>query len=132
MVHYDDVIGDQLQPRPDHSTLLGSGYCSIIQRTEAYRSREWDVAMDFDFVEWDSEDDPRGNTDHIADNGLSVDEVEDVLYDSLSRPVQSRSSSRPALIGQTSTGKTIIVIYERHDDGGIVVVRPVSAYEIED
>jgi hypothetical protein len=69
-----------------------------------------DVAMDFDFVEWDREDDPRGNTQHIADNGLSIDEVEDVIHDPRSRPVQSPSSRRPALIGQTSTGKTIIVI----------------------
>ena len=88
--------------------------------------------MDFDFVEWDSEDDPRGNTQHIEDNGLSIDEVEDVIYDPRSRLVQSRSSRRPALIGQTSTGKTIIVIYERHKDAGILVVRPVSAYEIEE
>ena len=80
----------------------------------------------------DAEDEPRGNVRHIADNGLSIDEVEDVLYDSTSRPIQSRSSRRPALIGRTSTGKTIIVIYERHKDAGHVVIRPVSAYEIED
>ena len=88
--------------------------------------------MDFDFVEWDSEDDPRGNRQHIADNGLSIDEVEDVLYDPKSRPVQSRSSKRPALIGQTTTGRTIIVIYERHEEEGVVIIRPVSAYEIEE
>ena len=88
--------------------------------------------MDFDFVEWDSEDEPRGNSQHIADNGLSIGEVEDVLYDPQSRPVQSRSSKRPALDRQTSTGKTIIVIYERHNDAGILVLRPVSAYEIEE
>ena len=88
--------------------------------------------MEFDFVEWDGDDDPRGNSRHIADNGLTVDEVEDVIYDPRSRPVQSRSSRRPALVGQTSSGKTIIVIYERHKDSGIVVIRPVSAYEIEE
>ena len=66
--------------------------------------------MDFDFIEWDGEDEPRGNVQHIADNGLSIDEVEDVLYDPSSRPIQSRSSQRPAVIGETSTGKTIIVI----------------------
>lgn len=87
--------------------------------------------MDFDFIEWDSEDEPRGNLRHIADNGLGIDEVEDVLYDPASRPVQSRSSRRPALIGRTTSGKTIIVIYERHKDAGLVVIRPVSAYEIE-
>ena len=48
--------------------------------------------MDFDFVEWDSDDDPIGNARHIADNGLSMDEVEDVICDPQSRPVQSRSS----------------------------------------
>ncbi len=88
--------------------------------------------MDFDFVEWDREDDPRGNAQHVAENGLSIDEVEDVVYDRKSRPLQSRSSRRPALIGRTSTGKTIIVIYERHKDAGIVIIRPVSAYEIEE
>jgi uncharacterized DUF497 family protein len=87
--------------------------------------------MDFDFIEWDREHEPRGNVRHIADNGPSIDEVEDVLYDPSSRPVQSRSSKRPALIGRTSTGKMIIVIYERHKDAGYVVIRPVSAYEIE-
>ncbi len=35
--------------------------------------------MDFDFLEWDSEDNPRGNVRQIADHGLSVDEVEDVI-----------------------------------------------------
>ncbi len=69
---------------------------------------------------------------HIADHGLSIDEVEDVLYDPKSRPVQSRSSKRPALIGRTATGRTIIVIYERHKEQGIVIIRPVSAYDIED
>ena len=88
--------------------------------------------MDFDFVEWDSEHDPRGNVRHIADNGLSEDEVEDVIFMTPRVfPFESRSSKRPALIGQTSTGKTIIVIYERHKEAGNVIIRPVSAYEID-
>ena len=88
--------------------------------------------MEFDFIEWDSPDDLHGNVRHIADNGLSIDEVEDVIYGFESRQVKSRSSRRQALIGLTSTGKTVIVIYERHKDAGIVVIRPVSAYEIEE
>jgi hypothetical protein len=28
--------------------------------------------MDFDFIEWDGEDEPRGNVRHIADNGLNI------------------------------------------------------------
>jgi hypothetical protein len=27
--------------------------------------------LDFDFIEWDDEDDPRGNVKHIADNGIT-------------------------------------------------------------
>ena len=88
--------------------------------------------MDFDFIEWDGEDVPRGNTRHIADNGLTIDEVEDVIDDPRSRPVRSRSSRRPALVGRTSSGKPIIVIYERHKEAGHTIIRPVSAYEIED
>ena len=47
---------------------------------------------EFDFIEWDDEADPNGNVQHIAANGVTVDEVEDVLYDSASRDVRSRSS----------------------------------------
>ena len=81
--------------------------------------------LDFDFIEWDD-----GNISHIADNGLSVDEVEDVLSDPNARPTLSRSSGRPVLIGGTSTGKTILVVYERHRDSGYTVLRPVTAYVI--
>lgn len=86
---------------------------------------------DFDFIEWDGEDVARGNTRHIADNGLTEAEVEDVLFDPESRAVKSRSSDRPAAIGKTSAGKTIIVVYEWFQDGGYTVVRPCTAYEIE-
>ena len=84
---------------------------------------------DFDFVEWDEEDDPRGNVLHIALNGLVPEEV---LYDPDARDDVSRSTGRPARFGRTSTGKhIIIVIYEIASDSGITVVRPVTAYEVE-
>jgi hypothetical protein len=41
---------------------------------------------------------------------------------------KSRTTGRPTVIGMTSTGKTIIVVYEQDD----VVIRPITAYEIED
>ena len=88
--------------------------------------------MDFDFIEWDEEDDPRGNTWHIADNGLSIDEVEEVMLDPGSLHSRSRSSRRPGVIGRTSLGKEIMVIHESSKDAGINVVRPVTAYEIKD
>jgi uncharacterized DUF497 family protein len=81
--------------------------------------------LDFDRVEWDD-----AYVDHIADNGLGVDEVEDVLYDPRAVQTRSRSSGRPAAIGETATGKTIIVIYETRKEGNTVILRPVTAYEI--
>jgi hypothetical protein len=35
--------------------------------------------IDFDLIAWDDEDDPRGNVQHIAANGLTIEEVEQVL-----------------------------------------------------
>ena len=35
--------------------------------------------VDFDFIDWDDEDDPRGNVRHVAENGVSAEEVEEVL-----------------------------------------------------
>jgi len=87
--------------------------------------------VDFDFVEWDDEADPRGNVAHIAINGLTPEEVEDVLYDPDARDDVSRSTGRPARFGRTSTGKHIIVVYEADSDSGVTVVRPVTAYEVE-
>ena len=87
--------------------------------------------IDFDFIEWDDEADANGNTRHVAHNGLTRDEVEDVLHDPAGRNTTNRSSGRRAVIGTTSTGKTVIVMYERHKDAGYVTVRPVTAYEID-
>jgi hypothetical protein len=85
---------------------------------------------DFDFIDWDDEDDPRGNVRHIDANGITVVEFEEVLNDPAT-PTRSRSSGRPAKVGWTSTGKHIIVVYEVEDDGGFVIARPVTAYAIE-
>ena len=87
--------------------------------------------VDFDLVEWDEEDDPRGNVLRIALNGLVPEEVDDVLHDPDARDDLSRSTGRPARFGWTSTGKHIIVVYEVARDSGITVPRPVTAHEVE-
>jgi hypothetical protein len=87
--------------------------------------------LPFDFIEWDHENDPRGNVLHIGLHGLSPEEVEDVLYDPGARDGVSRSTGRPVRIGWTGSGKYILVVYETATDSGITVVRPVTAYEVE-
>lgn len=81
--------------------------------------------MGFSRFLWDLEDEEQGNVQHIAEHGLTPDEVEDVLRD----PVEigtSDSSGNPAAWGYTTTGRWIIVIYEEIDED---TVRPITAYE---
>jgi uncharacterized DUF497 family protein len=85
----------------------------------------------FDFVEWDDEDDPKGNVWHIAEHGISPEEVEDVLYGP-GRDDISRSSGRPLKFGRTSGGKDIVIVYEAVTDSGVTVIRPVTAYEYQE
>jgi len=76
---------------------------------------------------WDLEDDPAGNVQHIADHGVSREEVEEVVFHphSLDR---SRSTGRHIAIGETSTGRMLIVVFEEVDDS---TVYPITAYELE-
>ncbi len=87
--------------------------------------------LDFDYIEWDDEDDPRGNVQHIAAAGLTTDEVEDVLCSPDAESGTSESSGRPAVFGTTATGKYIIVVYVRTEESHVIVVRPITAYEVD-
>jgi uncharacterized DUF497 family protein len=75
---------------------------------------------------WD--DDPEeGNVAHIAEHGLSTEEVEHAFQNVL-RETTSRSSGLPALFGLTPDDRVIFVVYEEIDEGLIYVH---TAYEIE-
>jgi hypothetical protein len=78
---------------------------------------------------WDLHDDPHGNVQHIAEHGVTVEEVEEVLLDSRSRVGRSRTSGRPQSFGWTSTGKFITVIWEETSDDPRMIY-PVTAYEV--
>jgi uncharacterized DUF497 family protein len=82
--------------------------------------------MDFLRIIWDEPDDQNGNVCHIAEHGLSVEDVEDVLMSPTSEG-SSASSGRPCLWGYTAEGMHIIVVYERIDE---VSIRVVTAYEV--
>ena len=76
---------------------------------------------------WDLDDDPDGNVQHIAEHGVTKDEVEDVLKDPECFDV-SRSTGRDIAIGATSAGRTLLIVYEEIDE---VTIYPVTAYDIE-
>ena len=61
---------------------------------------------------WDWEDDPDGNAQHIAEHGITMGEVEEVLYDRDSEDTTSESSGRPITFGFTSTGRYLGVVSE--------------------
>ena len=75
---------------------------------------------------WDDESDPLGNVQHIAEHGLTTDEVEAVLNapDSTGR---SELSQRPCVFGFTPAGEYIIVIFEPVDEDSVY---PITAYHV--
>ncbi len=81
-------------------------------------------------VVWDPDDDPDGNVQHVAENDLTVDEVEDALLNPENTTVVSRTSGRPLTFGWTFTGRYIAVIWETVSDNPTMIrVRP--AYDVE-
>jgi uncharacterized DUF497 family protein len=83
--------------------------------------------MAFSSAIWDLGDDPDGNVRHIAEHGISQEEVEEVL-ENPEGIERSRSSGRLIAFGETSTGRVIAVVYEQIDAD---TVYPVTAYEVE-
>jgi uncharacterized DUF497 family protein len=82
--------------------------------------------MPFDSIIWDLDDDPDGNVQHCAEHGVTKEEVEEVFQNAMDSDV-SRSSGRPVVFGETSTGRRLMVVYEEID---VDTVYPVTAYDV--
>ena len=82
--------------------------------------------------EWDLDDDENGNVQHIADHGLTPEDVEHALQNG-SEPEPSRSLSRPLIYGPALDGREIVVIFERIDsDEDPKWIYVVTAYEFRE
>jgi Domain of unknown function (DUF4258) len=89
--------------------------------------------MFIDLIVWDDEDDTEGNLWHIIGPGeVTKEEVEDVLLDPESEFETSDESSNPIVFGWTSTGKHIAVVFTLEDDPDLVIVRPKTAYPVQE
>jgi hypothetical protein len=75
-------------------------------------------------VVWDDK-----STVHVAANGVTPEEYEEVLRDPQSPTAASGSTGRPVRFGWTSTGKHIVVVWEELCDDPLIVY-PVTAYEV--
>jgi len=77
---------------------------------------------------WDDPNDPAGNVQHVAEHGLTIDEVEFVLQNPVSEST-SQTSGRPCRFGYMTTGEYIIVVYEQSGDDSVY---PVTAYHVRE
>lgn len=82
--------------------------------------------MSLQSIIWDLDDDPDGNVQHCAAHGVTKDEVEDALESATDADI-SRSSGRPVVFGDSSTGRHLMVVYEQVDADTIY---PITAYEV--
>ncbi len=82
--------------------------------------------MHYEFL-WD-DDATDGNIRHIAEHGLTPEDVEHAFAHAL-RHTTSRSSGRPALFGLTPDDRVIFVVYEEIADDLIYVY---TVYEPEE
>ncbi len=81
-------------------------------------------------IDWDDPDDPGSNTAHVAEPGLTPEEVEFAPFDENTTFDVSDSSGRPIAFGGTGTGRFIAVVFELLNLADPLVVRPITAYEV--
>jgi hypothetical protein len=78
---------------------------------------------------WDLDDDPDGNVQHIAEHGVSVEEVEEVLQGPDSDLAVNRNEAGYNLtFGYTQDGRYLAVVWEHVDDDPLTV-KPITAYD---
>jgi len=82
--------------------------------------------MPFDSIIWDLDDDPDGNVWHCAEHDVTKEEVEEIFQNATDADI-SRSSGRPVVFGDTSTGRHLMVVYESVDEE---TVYPITAYDV--
>ncbi len=75
--------------------------------------------------------DPDDNAEHIAEHGITLDEVEDVVgyRDNLqATTTTSRSSGRYITFGYTADMRYIAVVWEHVDDNPLTIY-PITAFD---
>jgi uncharacterized DUF497 family protein len=81
-------------------------------------------------IDWDELDEEGSNTAHLAEHGLTSEEVESALLDDNTTFDLSDSSGRPIAFGKTATGRFIVVVFEVLNVADPLVIRPITAYDV--
>ena len=81
-------------------------------------------------VDWDDPHDEGSNTAHVAEHGLTPEEVESALFDENTTFDVSDSSGRPIAFGRTGSGRFIAVVFDVLNPADPLVIRPITAYDV--
>ncbi len=81
-------------------------------------------------IDWDEPDDEGSNTAHVAEHGLTAEEVESALFDENTTFDVSDSSGHPIAFGKTVTGRFIVVVFNVLNPADPLVIRPITAYDV--
>lgn len=81
-------------------------------------------------IDWDDANEEDGNTAHVAEHGLTPEEVDSVLRDPGTMFDISDSSGRPIAFGTTLTGLFIAIVFEVLNVADPLIIRPITAYEV--
>jgi len=81
-------------------------------------------------IDWDEPSDEGSNTAHIAEHGLTREEVESALFDEITAFDVSDSTGRPIAFGNTVTGRFIVVVFDVLNPADPLVIRPITAYDV--
>jgi hypothetical protein len=80
-------------------------------------------------VIWDDDNEPGGNVQHLAEHGVTKEEVEEVLDDHYADYFLSQEEPHnPITFGDTTTGKYIAVVFEVVESDPPTIY-PITAYE---
>jgi uncharacterized DUF497 family protein len=81
-------------------------------------------------IDWDVLDGDGSNTAHVAEHGLTPEEVEAALFDRDTTFDLSDSSGRPIAFGSTGTGRFIAIVFEVLNPADPLIIRPITAYDV--
>jgi uncharacterized DUF497 family protein len=81
-------------------------------------------------IDWDEPEGEGSNTAHVAEHGLTPDEVEAALFDENTTFDVSDSSGRPIAFGSTGTGRFIAVVFDILNPADPLIIRPITAYDV--
>ena len=81
-------------------------------------------------VDWDDPNDEGSNTAHVAEHGMTPEEVDSALFDENTTFDVSDSSGRPIAFGTTVSGRFVAIVFDVLNPADPLIIRPITAYEV--